>query len=116
MTELGFLAHLLTKHELPPDTKEFVAARLVEVAEACEHLRPAPWMTHPQAQTQLPTGVPQAASTLAIMARNPDLVPPPAPVPVEQIAQTAATQAALASRSAAMMGVTDPNTGRKRKF
>lgn len=114
MTELGFLAQLLTRHELPPETKDFVAARLVEVAEACEPPRPAPWTVQPQAQ--VPTGAPQAASTLAILARNPDLVLPPAPVPPDQIAQTAATQAALASRSAAMMGVTDPATGRKRKF
>jgi len=114
MTELGFLAQLLTRHELPPETKDFVAARLVEVAESWT---PRQVVTQGHVSvTAMPTGVPQAASTLAIMARNPDLVPPPAPVPVEQIAQTAATQAALASRSAAMLGVTDPSTGRKRKF
>ena len=43
---------------------------------------------------------PQAASTLAVLARNPDLVAPQAAhIPIEQIAQTPAAAAALAQRA-----------------
>ena len=112
MNELSFLVILLTKHTLDDETKEAVAARLIDISATFSHT-PQVSMAIPSPTAMLASQVP---SMQAIMARNPDLVTAPKPVAVENIAQTPATAAALASRSAAMMGVTDPSTGRKRKF
>ena len=112
MNELSFLVILLTKHTLDDETKEAVAARLIDISATFQHPTQAPLAIPAPA----PMHASQVPSMQAIMARNPDLVEAARPVPVENIAQTPATAAALASRSAAMMGVTDPNTGRKRKF
>ena len=112
MNELSFLVILLTKHKLDDETKEAVAARLIDISASFSNPTQAP-MAIPSPTAMLASQVP---SMQAIMARNPDLVTAPKPVAVENIAQTPATAAALASRSAAMMGVTDPTTGRKRKF
>ena len=112
MNELSFLVILLTKHTLDDETKEAVAARLIDISASFSNPTQAP-MAIPAPAAMLASQVP---SMQAIMARNPDLVTAPKPVAVENIAQTPATAAALASRSAAMMGVTDPSTGRKRKF
>lgn len=112
MNELSFLVILLTKHTLDDETKEAVAERLIDISASFSHTEKSP-LSIPAPAPLLASQVP---SMQAIMARNPDLVTAPKPVAVENIAQTPATAAALASRSAAMMGVTDPNTGRKRKF
>ena len=111
MNELSFLVILLTRHNLDDETKEAVAARLIDISATFQHPTQAPMAIPAPA----PMHASQVPSMQAIMARNPDLVEAARPVPVENIAQTPATAAALASRSAAMMGVTD-HTGRKRKF
>jgi hypothetical protein len=111
MNELSFLVNLFLNHRLPRATKEYVAARISEIEANLTQQPTAPKAVHPF------PGLPQAASTMAILARNPDLMPP---AKVEVIAQTPATVAAMASReqaiSESMSGKVDKVTGRPRKF
>lgn len=125
MTELSFLVDLLVNHKLPKATAEVVLARLKEVEVTLAASREIQFPLQPRMQHQVPgplPGPPQAASTMAILARNPDLAAaiPDAPVKVENIAQTPATAAAMASRqkaiAASMAGTVDKETGRPRKF
>ncbi len=122
-TELSFLLDLLLNHKLPKPTKDAVAERIKVVEEdmremfAASGIRSAPI---PQVQAVLDRAIAnQAPSMQAIMARNPDLVAAP-PIPVENIAQTPAAQAAMASRQSAiaesMAGKVDKVSGRPRKF
>lgn len=126
MTELSFLIDLLMNHKLAKATKELVAQRIKEV-EAAINAKPIAATPPPRSTTpQLPPG--QAPSTLALMAKHGELpagvqipvMQEPEPVPVEQIAQTPATQAAMARRQQALLETqkrpADPATGRPRKW
>lgn len=93
-TELTFLISLLLNHKLPKITKDAIANRLKEVEANLISVPSRPIHPFP---AQPFSGVPQAASTMAILARNPDLmVPTQAPVAI--VAQTPAAQAALNAR------------------
>ncbi len=110
--ERTFLYSLLKgDYRLSKKAQEAIWGRL----EAIE-LSPQP--LRPPMPAVAANGVYQAPSTL----RNMEAHPPPyiAPEPVEQVAQTPAAQAALASRQQAiaesMAGKVDKTTGRPRKF
>lgn len=104
ISELSFLIELLLNHKLPTATKQLVKGRIEDVEKSYSTVRPVTNI----APRPLPAGAAiQAASTQAILDRNPDLANAtynvaPIPVPVEQIAQTQATANALASRAAAI--------------
>lgn len=103
MTELSFLIDLLLHHKISPKTKDVIAERIKQIdgrVGAVAH------------QPLIVSGVPQAASTLAAMARHGVVDHEPVAV----IAQTPAAQAALNSRAEAMAGKLDKATGRPRKF
>lgn len=108
MTELSYLIDLLLNHKLSKATKDSVANRIKEIQEI--------YKPHPVAKPLAPGGVQQAPSTQAFLDRNPDLIQPSQPV--EVIAQTPATAAALEHRakSIANAGVADKATGRPRKW
>ncbi len=115
-TELGFLLDLLLNHKLPKPTKDLVAGRIREV----ETMLSTTQVRIPAGSGITPAMISnQAPSTQAIMARNPDLIPPP-PVPIEAVAQTQATAAALAARqqsiAQAMSGKPVPGETKPRKF
>ncbi len=118
MTELSFLVDLLLNHKLPKATRDLVASRIKEVEG---RLTPYQGLTLTQPQIPPPpvlvNGAPQAASTIAAMARHAEAAPVTMPV---AIAQTAATAAALNSRhqaiSESIAGKIDKVTGRPRKF
>ncbi len=128
-TELSFLLDLLLDHKLPKPTRALIMQRAREVEEdmrgvfGTSGLRSPPI---PQVQAALSN---QAPSMQAIMARNQDLIARSPTIgmaanqpsiPVEQIAQTPATQAAMASRQSAiaesLSGKIDKVSGRPRKF
>jgi len=102
VTELTFLVELLLNHKLPKPTKDLVAQRIKEVEESFA-ARPALPIQPKQA---IPAHLAnQAPSTLAALARHPDLMAqmaPPDPQPVAVIAQTPAAVAAMASREQAI--------------
>lgn len=106
MTEFSFLLELLLEHKLPKVTKERVTERIKEIEMAQRNTAPA---VHRSPTVQI-----QAQSTLAAMDRH------AAEEPVVNVAQTPATQAALASRQAAisesLVGKINKETGRPRKF
>ncbi len=113
MTELSFLIELLMNHRLQKVTKEFILSRIKEV-EANLNARPAPYQRPGQDLTQ-------AASTRALLDKHgplPSIEMPP--IPVEQIAQTPATAAAMLSRqqaiSQALSGKIDKGQTSPRKF
>lgn len=121
MTELGFLLELLLNHKLPKATRVAVTERVKEV-EGRLGARPVALAPIQNVPPQLAN---QSPSTIAAMMKHPDLVqgmavPPPPPAPVENIAQTPATAAALASRQAAIQEAMSgkPEKGRTspRKF
>lgn len=121
MTELRFCLDLLLEHKLPPKTREFVLQHLREVETSYQNPSTiARQITDPQQISNVPTfmrGWPK--STQDAMMKHPDLIAqmqtqPPRPdeqriidaqmqkpveaEPVAVIAQTPATQAALAAR------------------
>jgi hypothetical protein len=114
VTELSFLIDLLLNHKLPKPTREAVTARLrdVEAGYAAAPPAPARLVAHAAFANQAP-------SMQAIMARNPDLVPPD-PQPVAVIAQTPAAVQAMNSRNQAIAqaisGKTVEGQTRPRKF
>lgn len=117
-SEISFLIELLLKHRMPLVTKEIIATRIKEV-EARVPFVPAQGIVNTVPKMEkIYAGPPQAASMQAIMDRNPDLVV--VPKPVEVVAQTPATIAALNSReqaiAASMAGKVDKETGRPKKF
>lgn len=130
MTELSFLIELLLNHDLPKATKDLIASRIKEVEQMLTITRMVLPATA-QIQT-LPPKLQQAPSTLAAMARHGDIpnfpgaatfVTPPieaAPMPVEVIAQTPQTAAAMNSRNQAIAesiaGKIDKTTGRPKKW
>lgn len=111
-SELSFLIELLLKHKLPPATKDLIAGRIKDVEAAYQ--QPVTY-TPKGPSNHVVSGVQQAPSTLAIMARNPDLVQP-----VAIVAQTPAAAAALADRqnaiAAAMSGKPEKGQTSPRKF
>jgi hypothetical protein len=139
MTELSFLIDLLLNHDLPKPTKDAIAMRIREVeASICNQNLAAsklsPIVSAPRSQNT--SSVPmQAQSTLDAIARHeamgftapqlpivhPQQLPPEMPpIPVEQVAQTAAAAQAINSRnqaiSEAIAGKIDKVNGRPRKF
>lgn len=99
-TELTFLIELLLKHKLPLATKELIASRIKDVESNYSSVHPV-GNPNPRPPANNPTGVVQAASTQAILDRNPDLLSAAATiVPLEAIGQTPAAQAAMADRAA----------------
>ena len=106
MTELDFLIELLLNHKLVKSTKDVIQQRIKQV----QHTYPSPSPLHSNPAPQPKNLYGQSPSTAAILAKNPDLIPPsplptPPPTPPEPvavIAQTPATQQALAQRSAAI--------------
>lgn len=100
MTELSFLLDILLNHKLQKATKELIMARIKEVEEGLTH---KPQIYSPVPGAILPGTINgQVASTAALLAKH-NLPMPPAQ-PVAEIAQTPATQAALAARQAIMEG------------
>lgn len=124
-SELSFLLDLLLNQRMPLATKELVAARIKEVEQ---HLSSVPMMVRMNTAPMVQAVPKQAASTQAILDRNPDLqaalippeMPPIPPMPVAQIAQTPLAMAAMASRNQAinesLAGKVNKETGRPRKF
>lgn len=115
MSELSFLIDLLLNHKLPKVTRDAIAGRIKEVESNASSHRPVLAPIRPAAISAQPP------STQAILDRNPDLAAAIAPpVPVENIAQTPATIAAINSRNQAisesLSGKVDKVTGRPRKF
>lgn len=86
MTELSFLIDLLLNHELSKETKSLIASRIKDVEQN---------LTQPRVATtgfisHMPlVGPPQAASTLALMAKHGDIpnhqVTPVAPDPTPHV-------------------------------
>lgn len=101
MTELTFLLDLLLNHKLPMATKVAVTERIKEVEARLTVGNMGPIGV---ARTNAPVTLPshlanQAPSTIAALARHPDLMAAlEAPTPVATIAQTPAAQAAIAHR------------------
>lgn len=123
MTELSFLLELLLNHKLPKVTREAVTLRIKEV-EAMLSAKNTGVSINPPAAANIPMPshlsiATQAPSTLAAMARN-GFQEVPKTIPIEQIAQTPAAAAALASRQQAIQDSRaekiDRTTGRPRKF
>ena len=112
-SELQFLIDLLLNHKLGPSTKKIVADRIGEVEQSLRD-RPLHNM-QPSMQHRAPTG--QAASTQRILDSIASEAPP---IPVEAIAQTPATAAALAARQAtiaqALSNKPEPGRASPRKF
>lgn len=130
MTELSFLIDLLMNHKLSKATKELVAQRIKEVES---RFNSGITLGGVVQQSRNTNPMAQSASTIAALAKQQSSIPhethdarltamngEPAPVPVEQIAQTPATQAAMAHRQALMIETqrrpVDPATGRPRKW
>jgi hypothetical protein len=116
-SELSFLIELLLKHKLPPATKDLIAGRIKDVEQSLCAPRSLP--ANP-VRLAAPVGAQQAASTQAILDRNPDLLQPPALVTPAVIAQTPAAAAAIADRQAAitqsMSGKPEKGRTSPRKF
>lgn len=130
MTELSFLLDLLLNHKLPKATRETITARVkdVEIGLSSRQAVHVPQSAAPF----VPSGPPQAASTLAAMARHAEqgLVPSPAVVaaaavvnhapPVAVVAQTPAAMAAMNARqetlNMALSGKPAKGETRPRKF
>lgn len=106
MTELSFLIELLLNHDLPKETKALIASRIKDV-EANLVQRPvgqAPAWVPP------PNTPPQAASTLALMAKHGELSPQMVPTPtVVAPQQAAATAQAAALRTAQLAAIAEEN-------
>lgn len=123
MTELSFLIELLLNHDLPKATKDLIALRIKEVeVKLTSHT-----VTYsPTPPIVLTNGPKQAPSTLAAMARHDGtivslpIVNEPPPVPVEVIAQTPQTAAAMNSRNQAIAdaisGKIDKVSGKPKKW
>lgn len=102
MTELSFLIDLLLNHRLQKGTKEVIQQRIKDVEAGMAMPMQVPRAVAMPAHLS-PAIAMQSPSTQALMAKHAAMgEPPPAPVKVEQIAQTPAAQAALASRQQAI--------------
>lgn len=109
MSELDFLLELILNHKLTKATKDLIQGRIRDI-QLPFTTKPIP--TRVQEQPIHTTKHSQSPSTLAILARNPDLIPegeevsipipstPPEPVKV--IAQTRATAEAMQGRNSAI--------------
>lgn len=117
MSELTFLLELLLNHRLQKTTKDIIIGRIKEVEQGLP-LRASPSVVSGFVHTGVSN---QAPSTQAFLARNPDLIPPPPPpAPVEVVAQTPATVAAMNARQAminqAISGKPEVGLSSPRKF
>jgi hypothetical protein len=129
VTELSFLIDLLLNHKLMKSTKDAIAERIKNLSSPAGNYN-VPGI--PQIAAIDPSGIPQAASTLAAMARHqardPELLAgtkygvnrDPSPVPLESIAQTPAAVQAVNNRQSAineaLSGKINKETGRPRKW
>lgn len=118
------------KDDSPLNIRKLFADRIKEVNEKISleprgSMIPSPAYPRPGHPVTTVSGVHQAPSTLAAMARHGDIQPVvmpiiQAPEPVAVIAQTPATAAAMNSRNeainAALSGKIDKVNGRPRKF
>lgn len=95
MTELSFLLDLLMNHKLPKLTKQLIAARIKEVEQMLQTTSVTLNTKHGK--------VPVYASPYIKEDEKIFLSQEPSPIPVEEIAQTPAAAAALASRQQAIM-------------
>lgn len=118
MTELSFLIDLLFNHRLPKSARDAVVTRVKEIEiHPMAMYGSMPKMNPLPVYAQPPGMAPQSSSTLAALARHPDLVAqmtattigmaPSQPV-VEStqplvIAQTPAAAAAMAQRQATIL-------------
>jgi hypothetical protein len=138
MTELSFLIELLLNHDLPKATKDLIASRIKEVETNLQksHVSEIKYQAPSQGfQQTTPTveelralhypGIKQAPSTIALMQKHGDIASVTTPiiesvVPIEQIAQTQATAAAIQSRQQAIAesiaGKVDKISGKPRKW
>ena len=106
-TELTFLIDLLLGHKLPMATKKAVSDRLREVEQQLQlpRLTQGNFVAGAQISNQPMVdgrGVQQSASTMAILARNPDLAAQQPASPVIQVAQTPAAMQAMQARNEAI--------------
>ncbi len=121
-TELSFLIELLLKHKLPPATKSLIAERIKDVEVYLNNSGNRGVVPARTLNVQPVTTVPQAASTLAALARHADagLPTPEIVTPVVQVAQTPMAMQAMNNRSAAISAAISgkPEKGRTspRKF
>lgn len=136
MTELSFLLDLLLNHKLSKPTRDAIVMRLKDV-EVVLSSRPMAQAYGATIAPQVVGGPPQAASTLAAMARhaqvsvvtpdgsvtsaNPALITPgPISAPVAIVAQTPAAVAAINARqesiNLALSGKPAKGETRPRKF
>ncbi len=123
MTELSFLIELLLNHKLPKLTKDAIAMRIKDVEAA---MNPNGTVVYtPSSPIPVPINSPQAASTLALMAKHGDIPnvevqAPQKPETVAVIAHTPAAQAAMQSRqeaiSAALSGKPEKGATKPRKW
>lgn len=133
-SELGFLIDLLLQQKLDKNLRELVGNRIKVVEKHLSDINVIATsgskmgLVVPSTVTAFPGIGQQAPSTLAALARHPDLVaqmqhstkPEPPPVPVEAIAQNQATAEAMSSRqravSAAISGAPEKGRTSPRKF
>lgn len=136
MTELSFLLDLLLNHKLSKPTRDAIVMRLKDV-ELAIYSRPSVPYSGQAITASSVIGPPQAASTLAAMARhaqvsvvtpdgsvtsaNPALITPgPISAPVAIVAQTPAAVAAINARqesiNLALSGKPAKGETRPRKF
>lgn len=97
MTELSFLIDLLLNQKLPKPVRDLISIRIKEVETTINS------GAFPRMQRSSPPPSIQSASTLALLEKHgplPTIEMPP--VPVEEIAQTPQTAAALVSRQEAI--------------
>jgi hypothetical protein len=108
MTELSWLLDLLINHKLTKETKQHVLDRIHTIEQKAVF---NPYVTANSSSsglTQIVNGAPQAASTVALMQKHglgaPTTVSitPDQPTEPGVVAATAQTQAAVASRQAAI--------------
>lgn len=92
MTEISFLIDLFLNHKLPKAVKVLIAERIKGLSTTVMVVPTVPKPLHPF------PGAPQAASTMALLEKHPDLIPPAVAV----IAQTAAASEAMNSRESAI--------------
>lgn len=109
MTELSFLIELLLKHKLPAATKDAIAARIKDVESSVvsySNFGNRPISNPASVAGASIGGSNQSPSTIALLAKHPDLVAQMnhEPKPVEVIAQTPAAMASVDTRAQAMAG------------
>lgn len=105
MTELSFLLEILFKHKTREQTEDAILERIkiIEMKQYVVHSHGIA-ATLPMQSLATVHGAPQAASTIAALAKHgiigPEAAPEPAPLSIENVAQTPKAAEALAQRQA----------------